>query len=168
RDVTPIAPAPTAQPSVPIAAAAKPAKANVKATMIGQGIGPLIAQQAAAAAPIASANAVESAQHVGYAKTQAFIGAPPPSAAAALHQIAAPDADAFEAPEAARYLPGDPMAPQSAQQPSAARAPRLEREDDTLDQRPTLPGMKDRKLIFVAVGGVVLLSVLLLAFGLMH
>ncbi|HEX4354935.1 MAG TPA: zinc-ribbon domain-containing protein, partial [Polyangiales bacterium] len=64
RDVTPMALAPEAQPTV---AAAKPApKANVKATMIGQGIGPLIAQQAAAAAPIASANVAESAQQVGY------------------------------------------------------------------------------------------------------
>jgi hypothetical protein len=195
---TPLAPAPVpaAPAAVPEAAraavsvamnadAARPAKVNVKATMIGAGIAPVVVQPAAVAQQAAQGQ-VDARQQVGLAQTQALynlpaIAAPQPLAAA--QPAGAADASASghhafdpNASDAQRYLPGDPMAPQSPRaagsQLSAARgpAPRLLDEDElrAYGESLTPAPMKDRKLMLFAVGGVVLISVLLLAFGLMR
>jgi hypothetical protein len=160
-------------PRGPVRVAAEPQpptapRLNVKATMIGAGIAPVVAKPAAAAPQIAASAAAtpaspaarqdshNDAKHIAMAQTQALFS---PAETAAKPAAAAPMA--VEPREPARYLPGDPMGPQ----PSAAMqsSPRLMLDDDSI-----APPMKDRKWMLLAVGGVVLFSVLLLAFGLMH
>jgi hypothetical protein len=164
--------------------AARPAKLNVKSTMIGAGIAPAVVKPAAMVQP-GPHGQPDARQQAGLAQTQALYNLP--AIAAPLAQpIAAPlEADASasgrhafdpNASDAHHYLPGDPMAPQAPRagglQLSAARgpAPRLLDEDElrAYGESLTPAPMKDRKLMLFAVGGVVLISVLLLAFGLMR
>jgi hypothetical protein len=109
-------------------------------------------------------------QQVAFAQTQA-LGAADPAAPALARAVPATAAPAVPEAQAApdepvaqsqQYLPGDPMAPQ----PMAARAPAPRLREDADDAPAALP-MNDRKWLLLAVGGVVLLSVLLLAIGLL-
>jgi hypothetical protein len=161
--------------------AARPAKVNVKSTMIGAGIAPVVVKPAAMVQQ-GPQGQPDARRQVGLAQTQALYNLPaiePPVA----QPLEAADASASgrhafdpNASDAHRYLPGDPMAPQAPRagglQLSAARgpAPRLLDEDELRAYGESLSPapMKDRKLMLFAVGGVVLLSVLLLAFGLMR
>ena len=168
--------------------AARPAKVNVKSTMIGAGIAPVVVKPAAMVQP-GPQGQPDARRQVGLAQTQALYNLPAieePAAqpiAAPLEAAQAADASASgrhafdpNASDAHHYLPGDPMAPQAPRagglQLSAARgpAPRLLDEDELRAYGESLSPapMKDRKLLLFAVGGVVLISVLLLAFGLMR
>jgi hypothetical protein len=177
--------APTVAAAPPIQAApmraevpARPAKPNVRATMIGAGIAPAVLKAATTAQQVS----VDSKQQAGVAQTQVLFNA---SAATAPTPIAPEPPQAADrqrafdaqASDAHHYLPGDPMAPQAARadhapQLAAARGPvpRLLDQDELRAYGESLAPapIKDRKLLMLAVGGVVVLSVLLLAFGLMR
>jgi hypothetical protein len=155
---------------------ARAAKPNVKATMIGAGIAPAVLKAAAAAQQVPA----DSKQQAGLAQTQVMFNAtaptpvapaPAPPEAAAVERQPAFDAAASDAHH---YLPGDPMAPQAARVPQLAAArgpvPRVIDENELRAYGESLAPapIKDRKLLMLAVGGVVVLSVLLLAFGLMR
>ena len=140
--------------------------------MIGAAVAPIVAKPAAprvaapAPAVAPSAAARPQVQAPGPAPVKpAAAPEPQPIALAetqALSSGAEPDDVAAPLPETPKYLPGDPMAPQAgaARQP----APRIMDEHEL----PVAPPMKDRKWLFLAIGGVVLLSVLLLVVGLMQ
>jgi hypothetical protein len=154
-------------------------RAMARATMIGAGIAPPAVQPTAVPnvravidVPVSPMPEAPAAP-VGYAATQAAlprVDAAPPAhraqpapvqpqqpAPAPTYAAQASADDRHENQE--RYLPGDPMAPQL----SAARghAPRTTFEHDEL-QVPT----DERKWLYWAVCGVVLVSVLVLAIGL--
>lgn len=63
--------------------------------------------------------------------------------------------------ESARYLPGDPMAPQAAQPTAAAqRAPML-RYDDSIPKVSRSSGMDEKKWVMIAGGVIVFLCLIL-------
>jgi hypothetical protein len=165
---------------------------NVKATMIGQGVGPLIAKPAQPAptaakpaqtaqpaakpsaqivakpaaqppTPTASVNQTEpKPQHIALAETQALFSPADPTPVAPARTAASP--------AAADQLANAPETPRylpgdpMAPQPLAARQPALRL---TQDEEPlSAPPMQDRKWMLVAA--VVVFSVLLLAVGLMY
>jgi hypothetical protein len=156
------APPARAAPAV-VVAAGNAGKRNGKATMMGQGIGPVVVVNPVehtvgdASAP----RATHQGQPAGYAAAQ------PHAAAATVQAFAATPAQGFvpraepaaRSASAARYLPGDPMAPQPV---AAARsAPRLHLQEETSTRV-----YQDRKWLYWAVCGMVLVSVVVLAIGL--
>jgi hypothetical protein len=168
------APISVAAPAAPVAPNSGN-KRNGKATMMGQGIAPAVEvapphtnvsaghKATIAHGQMAPQNQYDQQPPTGYATTQ-----PSAASAAAYAEPAEPYRDAQPAPRrdprtasaAARYLPGDPMAPQ----PPAAAARSSQRLH--IHEEVSIPVRHERQWLYWALCGVVVVSVLVLAIGL--